>query len=54
MLPRLAVWLLPAISVSFAMVSQFIVPRLLQLGLSEAYYTGYIAITSVVAYVGLA
>ncbi len=52
LVPRLAVWTLPAISVSLAVGSQFLVPRVLQHGLSEADYTSYVALSSVAAYVG--
>jgi hypothetical protein len=52
-LARLATWGFPAVSVGLTVASQVVVPRFLQLGLSEAEYTAYVALTSVAAYVGL-
>ena len=52
-LGRLAVWTLPVFNVLIAVAAQILVPRLLQLGLSERDYTVYVALTSVAAYVGL-
>ncbi len=50
---RYLVWTLPAFNVLIAIAAQILVPRILQLGLSERDYTTYIALTSVSAYVGL-
>jgi len=50
---RVVVWTLPLFNVAIAIVTQLVVPRMLQLGLSEADYTVYVGLTSVAAYVGL-
>ncbi len=50
---RLLRWSVPLVSVLVAIASQVLVPRFLQLGLSEGEYVAYIAVTSVGAYVGL-
>ena len=50
---RVVVWLLPGFNVGVAIAAQLLVPRILQLGLSERDYTSYVALTSVAAYVGL-
>jgi hypothetical protein len=47
-------WGFPFVSISVTFVTQAIVPRVLQIELSEAAYTRYVAVTAVAAYVGLA
>ncbi len=54
LLSRLLRWGFPLLSVFVALLGQVIIPRLLQLGLSEQAYTAYVAVLAVSAYIGMA
>jgi hypothetical protein len=51
---RLLRWGFPLVSVGVVLLAQVVIPRILQLGLSEAAFTAYVAVTSVAGYVGFA
>lgn len=51
---QLLTWSLPLVGFGITLAVQIVLPRLLQLGLSEAEYAAFVAVTALASYIGLA